>query len=159
MKYLIILLLFRQKAPSFRMSRDIDDPELEVLPELPDDELKYRIEKHLFLEMTSNITIGFADQDLEPLSVEEQREFFEREDVRGEIRFIVLKLLQECRELGEDEAIMDDWYRELIYDETQLGKMYVAIEATRPQGNYEDIEDMPELPYSDYIPQFPRPTQ
>jgi hypothetical protein len=130
---------------------------LETTPDLPDQELLYRIEHHLLIEMTSNITYGFADDDVEPPSLEEQKAFFEREDVRKGMREVILEVFRVTREEPED-GYNDDFYRQLIYDEGSLGSIYKAFEATRTkgaEGEFDDVE-IEQLAYEDYTPLFPR---
>lgn len=127
--------------------------DLETLPDLPDQELLYRIERHLFGEMTSNITYGFEDE-VEPLSLEEQKAFFERSDVKRGMRDIILEIFRVTRE--ELDPYEDDFYRELIYGGS-IGRFYDELLASRMKvAGCEGCEELDELAYEDYIPQFPR---
>jgi hypothetical protein len=125
---------------------------LETTPDLTDNELLFRIEHHLFKEMVSNITIGFADNDQKPLSLEEQKSFFERQDIRESMRNIILEIFEVTR---EGNTYHDDFYRQLIYDESDIGAIYAQIGDSRmvEEANFWGFE---ELQYDDYIPQFPR---
>lgn len=130
--------------------------ELETAPHLSDQELLYRIEHHLFGEMTSNITYGFEDEVL-PLTLEEQKTFFERQDVREGMRDIILEIFGVTRE--EEEGYEDDFYRELIY-EGSIGRIYNEVQASRTKvdENCDEVGNTvyEELAYEDYTPQFGR---
>jgi hypothetical protein len=129
---------------------------LETTPDLTDNELLFRIEHHLFKEMVSNITIGFADNDQKPLSLEEQKSFFERQDIRESMRNIILEIFEVTREEGN--TYHDDFYRQLIYDESDIGIIYTQIGDSRmgEEEEYANFQGFEELQYDDYIPQFPR---
>jgi hypothetical protein len=112
-------------------------------------ELLCEIEKHLFNEMTSNLTYGFCDSDVEPLSLEEQKVFFTRDDVRNEMHEVIVAVFQATCDGWEYQ---NDFYRELIYD-GPLGVLYLELQKTRNKSEFDD-EDLTRLAYADYIPRF-----
>jgi hypothetical protein len=83
------------------------------------------IECHLFYEIVSNITIGLADEDYVPLTLDEQKGFFQRDDVRRIIKSIVITFLSDLREDQEwNGGIENDWIREYVYGPKGLSDIY-----------------------------------
>src|SRR5579872_1573970 len=69
----------------------------EITPERSDNHNYYYIERHLFYEVVSNITVGLADDNYIPLSLQEQKMFFKRADVRAIMKHISIEFLKQLR--------------------------------------------------------------
>jgi hypothetical protein len=129
---------------------------LEIYLELPFNELMYRLEHRLFVEIASNIVYGFEEEPSGPLTLDEQRVFFARDDVRDAMKRIMIDFLADLSadEENKDGGIEDDWLREYIYKAKYLGSIYEQLH-TRP--NESLFESIP-LDYSEYTPMFPDPS-
>jgi len=120
-----------------------------IMSNLSDSLNLYYIERHLFYEIVSNITIGLADQDYVPLTLDEQKSFFQREDVRQIIKSIVITFLSDLREDGEWHGIENDWIREYVYGSNGLNGIYDKLPKI-PSDN----PNISFLPISEYDPIF-----
>jgi len=117
--------------------------------------LKQQLHEELFKELASIITIGFGDQDLEPLTMDEQLAFFMRQDVKEHIEKIIDDIEQFMIEENEKMPIPGDAYRESIYDgEYALyEKIIVPIENERKaiNGDLYELKDSDILTYEKYM--------
>lgn len=73
----------------------------------------------LFEELLSQLTIGFVDQDIRPMTYEDQIEFFSKADVRDEMQCVCEEVEIRIRENYEEEEYTSDIehgeFREHIY--------------------------------------------
>jgi hypothetical protein len=117
--------------------------------------LKMQLHEELFKEIVSYLTIGFTDQDLEPLTVEEQIIFFIRPDVILYMEQIVEEIEQWMIDNDEKMPIPGDAYRESIFDgekNSLYQKIIVPIENDRKaiDGDSYEYKDEDFLTYNRY---------
>jgi hypothetical protein len=124
-----------------------------IIPELSDNENYRFLERHLFHEMTTNITYGFEESS-GALNLAQQKAFFERTDVRDAMRRIIVDFLKSLREDEEWEGgMMHDWIREYIYDQQYLAPIYDEVERTT--NSEKSIgKEHPLLSFDEYQPIF-----
>lgn len=115
--------------------------------------LKQQIEEKLFKNIVSLITIGFTDQDLQPLSIDEQKHFFTLSEVKEHIIKIIEDIEQWMIEDNIKTMPPNDAFFESIYEPNGLYDTIIAkIEQTRKQidsDNYK-YDDNDFLKYEEY---------
>ena len=125
-----------------------------ISPDKTDEENYTFLERHLFHEVITNITVGLADEDYVPPSLQDQKEFFKRPDVRDRIRKILIDFLSQLREDEEWEGGMEyDWIREHIYAPNSLGEIYDRL-PKKHRPIHEQNADIAFLSWDEYEPIF-----
>lgn len=115
--------------------------------------LKQVLKEELFKELVSLLTIGFTDNDIQPLNVDEQREFFLNDDVDKYMNKIVNEIEQWMFGENMKELPYGDVYRELIYEKDGLYVNIIRnIEEKRNliDGDNYKYQDKDFLRYDDY---------
>jgi len=133
--------------------------------------------KKLFEELISQITIGFTDQDILPMTYDDQVEFFSNQKVQHEMRFVCETVMSDMRNDYEDELIISGYngtfdeyasslehgdFRELIYGDVRhdghipLYLLYKPYEEkmrslTQPEDKPNDMLDNRTLTFDEFL--------